>query len=152
MMSKQSSRGLVTNYMVINDVGEIHHEPLSLTAMYFGKENLNKRIYPNITTKIQDCAEFDPFSTNCFRLFIPTIPCEKLYNESLSIFLNDTKFISIYRLNIKNILKEITTIHFIGGVKDAIKISKNKYEQTKRRRKNGLSGDGCFRSFWSKFQ
>lgn len=103
----------------------------------FDTINRNGRLY----------KEYDPFISGQ-RLFILQPP-KSLFDLWID-FLNDTKQLSIYRLRKTNeLLKEVPTIHINGGVIHAIEVSKNKYEQTQRSRKNGVSSYGRSRPFWS---
>lgn len=103
----------------------------------FGVVNRNDRIY----------KEYDPFI--CGQPLVILQP-PKFLSDLWIDFLNDTKQLSFYRLRKTNeLLKEVPTIHINGGVEYAIEVSKNKYEQTQRSRKNGVSSYGRSRPFWS---
>lgn len=103
----------------------------------FGVVNRNGRLY----------KEYDPFVSGQ-PLFILQPP--KFLFDLWVDFLNDTKQLSIYRLRkTTELLKEVPTIHINGGVEHAIEVSKNKYEQTQRSRKDGISSYGRSRPFWS---
>ncbi len=136
----QPARGLLEPWMEL-ELNEFVKDNVYYTCILneFNVLNRNGRVYNEY--------EYDPFISGQ-PVFILQPP--KFLSDLLADFLNDTKQLSFYRLQrTKELLKEVPTIHINGGAQNAIEVSKNKYEQTQRSRKNGVSSYGCSRPFWS---